>query len=165
MQIPESCVFDVPRSRMVFLEAVAQKEREIIVWLISAGAGMRWTAWDGFGSTGAVMASAGTSTSCMWRVFFLFFVSAVCNLRQQKQYLDNLVSRTFWYFGISLEWWFWKARDVSRFSTFWTDKELELQVVNTANDFKDCVFWPQGALKYIYVDFFGGKWLLCHFWI
>lgn len=37
--------------------------------------------------------------------------------------------------------------------------------MHTANDFKGCVFWPQGALKYIYVDFFGRKWLLCHFWM
>lgn len=50
MQIPENCMFDVPRSKLVFLEGAAQKEREIIVRLISAGVGMRWTAWDGFGS-------------------------------------------------------------------------------------------------------------------
>lgn len=43
MQNPESFVFDLPRSRMLFLDAVAQKEREIVVCLISAGVGMRWT--------------------------------------------------------------------------------------------------------------------------
>lgn len=137
-------MFDVPRSRLVFPEGAAQKEREIIVWLISTGAGVRWTAWDGFGS---------------WTVNSYGFSWNECKLHVERGFFcfSSLQSETakaiFGQFSLkNIEVW-WHIFGVVKLKG--KRCETELQVASamwTANDFEVGVFWPLGALDSIYVD-------------